>query len=549
MANPSDKELNIKIQTTADTSGASKVDTSIKAVGQTVKNVGESAATAAKQFAGLAGLGSLGALAKQAFDFADGITDAAARTGIATDDLQKLDFAAKQSGTNLRAVEMGLKELARGAATNVKEFDALGIATRELDGSQRNVRAMLDDVADRLAATSSQAERTALAVRLLGQSGADLVPLLQGGSAGLRAMGNEAQRLGQVMNSEAVAALAKAKDNIEAFQKQVTVLTGTGLGWFLDLAEKSGIAAGALIYGTEAAVDALDSMTNLDQATRSATLGKIADTAATEQQTAAYAKQKKEIRELAGQLSKLREEVAALEFDALPTDQKISTLQTQLADVQGREVKVDNPAGAETQEEVQTMVDALEAKGLEKKRDTLQIEAKLRPLEEQTTREKEATSKQSGSAAAERERISREETAASLRAAEEYGKFPNTPGSAPYDGRGGVGGAMNATFDAIGGMIDSTGSNLLDGRALLTGGGPSPSGSGSWGGGSAMSGEQVVFLLKQINAGIGKLVSASTRPMVNARNGSAGQSLVDINESAARRLEMVAARHRNGREQ
>jgi hypothetical protein len=56
--------------------------------------------------------------------------------------------------------------------------------------------------------------KTALAVELLGRSGADLIPLLNGGAAGLAEMRAEAEQLGLVISAEAGRAAEQFNDDI-----------------------------------------------------------------------------------------------------------------------------------------------------------------------------------------------------------------------------------------------------------------------------------------------------------------------------------------------
>ena len=81
----------------------------------------------------------------------DQLDKMAARTGISTNALSELGFAAEQSGTNLESIEKAVRrmqvsvyDLAQNSSTAVDAFDALGISLDQLRG-QIARRAVLDD--------------------------------------------------------------------------------------------------------------------------------------------------------------------------------------------------------------------------------------------------------------------------------------------------------------------------------------------------------------------------------------------------------------------
>lgn len=136
-------------------------------------------------------------------------------TGGTAEDLSRLRFAAQQSGIGVDQLANGLVRLSR----NRDAVERLGIGFEDAAGAARPLTEVLGDVAARFEALPNGAEKNALAIRLFGRSGADLIPILNRGRDGIRALGAEADRLGLVFDQaglEKVKAYTKAQRELSA---------------------------------------------------------------------------------------------------------------------------------------------------------------------------------------------------------------------------------------------------------------------------------------------------------------------------------------------
>lgn len=229
MSNP---DVNVKIS--ADASGVTKgVAVAQGALGKLQKQMGELESLSAKSmsFSGLAGIGvsataaaaALFAITKSAADYGDQLDNLSQRTGIAVEDLAKLQFAAKMSDTSTEALTKGVTNLSNlmvAAAGGAKESSALfekyGIAVQNTDGSVRSAYDVLGDISDVFSVMPDGVEKTALATEFFGKKlGVELIPLLNQGGAGLKALGDEAERLGLVMSGDQAKAAAEFNDNLD----------------------------------------------------------------------------------------------------------------------------------------------------------------------------------------------------------------------------------------------------------------------------------------------------------------------------------------------
>jgi hypothetical protein len=145
------------------------------------------------------GAAGLGMLAKTFANTGSELADMSARTGVAADELSALGYAAKMTGSDMGAVEKAIRKMQQSGQ---------GIAGATATQS-------LMAYADQIAAIQDPAKQTEMAIKLFGKSGASLLPMLKGGSAGLQDMADEAERLGLIMSAEDVAAADELGDTMD----------------------------------------------------------------------------------------------------------------------------------------------------------------------------------------------------------------------------------------------------------------------------------------------------------------------------------------------
>ncbi len=227
-----EKEVALKI--TADASGVPRgVAVAQGALRGLQRQLGELESLSARglSFSGMAGIGlsataaavAIGATVKAAADYGDQLDNMAQRTGVAVEELARLQYAAKLSDTSTEALGKGVGNLSKlmvgaayGGAESGKLFERFGISLRNADGTMRSTTDVLYDLSDVFTAMPDGPEKTTLAMDIFGKKmGAELIPLLNQGSAGLRAMGDEAERLGLVLNAEQTKAAADFNDNLD----------------------------------------------------------------------------------------------------------------------------------------------------------------------------------------------------------------------------------------------------------------------------------------------------------------------------------------------
>lgn len=186
-------------------------------------------------FPGLVGIGisvtaataALVGFTKAAADYGDQLSKASQRSGVAVEELSKLQFAAELSGSSAESLSKGMAYLndilasaASGGQASAEVFEKNHIAIRNADGSMRNASEVMGDLADLFSVMPDGAQKTAIAIEFFGKKmGVDLIPLLNSGKAGMKALGDEAERLGLVISTEQAKAAEQFNDNLDRLAK------------------------------------------------------------------------------------------------------------------------------------------------------------------------------------------------------------------------------------------------------------------------------------------------------------------------------------------
>lgn len=185
----------------------------------------------------VAGGAAMAGAVRVAANYGDEIANLSERTGLAAGELSRLAYAAKLSDTSTEALGKGVGYLsnlivaaANGAKESVSKFEKFGITVRNTDGTVRSAGDVLGDLADVFSRMPDGPEKTAIAIDFFGKRlGQELIPLLNQGRAGLKAMGDEAERLGLVLSDAEAKAAAEFNDNLDrmaALAKSVGVNVG-----------------------------------------------------------------------------------------------------------------------------------------------------------------------------------------------------------------------------------------------------------------------------------------------------------------------------------
>ncbi|WP_366654419.1 hypothetical protein [Fodinicurvata sp. EGI_FJ10296] len=176
------------------------------------------------QLSAIAGLGGGGAaaalftLTNRVSEQGDELIIAARRLGMGTDALQRLRFAAEETGVGVATFDRSIERLGRSSQQAIEgndnlraAFGELGVRVQEEQGNIRETDQLLYEMADALAAIEDPTRRAYLAQQLMGRSGRAMVDMMADGSAGLEDLGRQAEETGNIFSDDAL-------DSAQAYQ-------------------------------------------------------------------------------------------------------------------------------------------------------------------------------------------------------------------------------------------------------------------------------------------------------------------------------------------
>jgi hypothetical protein len=205
-------------------------------------------------FVGWKGLTAITGMVNSVAAAGDAAVKTSQKLGLGIEAVQELEYAAKQSGSSLDTLKLGMQQLAKGGV--------------------KDVEGELLKLADRFAAMPDGATKTKLALDKFGKSGVELIPMLNEGSAGIAALRARARELGIVIDGKTAKSMTKFGDDmadvkarLEGVKRSVVAAMLPALQRMLDgfgkwITANRELIAGALtkvVEGTAAAMSALAS--------------------------------------------------------------------------------------------------------------------------------------------------------------------------------------------------------------------------------------------------------------------------------------------------
>ena len=167
---------------------------------------------------------------KSVIDLGSSLNDTAQKTGATVEGLQELGYVAKLNSSDMESVAHGLTKLSRGldeAATKSSgpAYDALqrlGIPMKSLEGL--TVDQKFQTIATKLSALPDGTQKTALAMDLLGKSGAELIPTINDLGKNGDKLRQEFKDMGGEMSGATASGLDDLGDNIDRTKAQLGAL-------------------------------------------------------------------------------------------------------------------------------------------------------------------------------------------------------------------------------------------------------------------------------------------------------------------------------------
>lgn len=199
----------------------------------------------------------MGKLGLDVLEAGDQAVKSAQKFGLSAESLQELvysgklaDVSSEQLSVSLKKLNVGMAETQANTGDARTAFTALGISVESSAGVLKQTDKVVLEVADKFAAMEDGAGKTAIAVKLFGRAGSDMIPLLNAGSDGLRQNAEEARRFGTIISTEAGKKMEEFNDNITRIKEQ---FRGFAIALTTDALPALGRFAEQLLEGTRIA--------------------------------------------------------------------------------------------------------------------------------------------------------------------------------------------------------------------------------------------------------------------------------------------------------
>lgn len=165
-------------------------------------------------------LAALGGAAYKAAQSADDLNTLAKQTGFTTAELQKMQYAADRIDVPMETITSAAAKMTKQLANNEKKFAALGVETRNADGSFRDVNEIFNATVEALSQIPNETERDSAAMEIFGKSANELAGIIDDGGASLRALGEEAENLGVIIPQDQLDAANQLNDEIDKLKAE-----------------------------------------------------------------------------------------------------------------------------------------------------------------------------------------------------------------------------------------------------------------------------------------------------------------------------------------
>ena len=194
-------------------------------IAQAADKVSEAAGKVADKTRALSGaaagaLGAIGGLALKTAASADELNTMAKQTGFSVEELQKFQYASDLVDVSMSDITGAASKLKKAIGSDSKELAALGVETKNADGSMRDISDVFYDTLAALGNINNETERDSKAMEIFGRSADSLAGIVDDGGKSLKELGQEAEDMGLIMSQDTVDSLNQVNDKIDRLKAQ-----------------------------------------------------------------------------------------------------------------------------------------------------------------------------------------------------------------------------------------------------------------------------------------------------------------------------------------
>lgn len=174
-------------------------------------------------------LAGLAGLAVKAGKDADELNTLAKQTGVATEELQKMQYASDLIDVDVDTITGGLKKLKKNLDGHEDSWKKVGVQVKDVNGQYKDITTIFYDTVKGLSQIENETERDIVAMDLFGKSADELAGVIDDGGAALKALGKEAEDLGVIIPQDDIDRANELNDTLDKLKAEI-LPTVTQLG-------------------------------------------------------------------------------------------------------------------------------------------------------------------------------------------------------------------------------------------------------------------------------------------------------------------------------
>lgn len=163
---------------------------------------------------------AMGGLAVKTAQEADELDTLSKQTGLSTDALQEMSYAADLIDVDVESITGAIKKM-KGQLSSEDKFEAIGVSIKNANGQLRETESIFYDTVEALGKIENETERDTVAMGIFGKSADELAGLIDDGGAAFRALGEEAQKNGSIISEEELEKANQLNDTLDKMKQQL----------------------------------------------------------------------------------------------------------------------------------------------------------------------------------------------------------------------------------------------------------------------------------------------------------------------------------------
>ena len=192
----------------------------IAAAGQSMQAFGDKCKEAAGKFAPISAAagalaGALVGLGLNSVQTADDLNTLSKQTGLSTDTLQQMQYAADLIDVPLDNITSAVTRMKKNMGGSPEAFEELGVSVTDAEGNMRDAEDVFFETVQALSEVENGTERDQKAYAIFGKSADELAGIIDDGGEALKEYGKKAEDLGLILSVDVLNALNQTNDAID----------------------------------------------------------------------------------------------------------------------------------------------------------------------------------------------------------------------------------------------------------------------------------------------------------------------------------------------